>query len=420
MSTKDLSYCHVAERTDVGCKRQANEDNLIHFECENGLVATVCDGMGGHVGGAVASQTAIDAIRNFLTCNYIDDPRTAIVMAIDTANNAILEKARLEPELTGMGATCVLLLVRDGRVYIGSVGDSRVYLIRSRQIRQLTKDQSFVQMLVDCGEISKEEAENHPRKNEITNCLGIENMQIATVLEDDIIPLAGDCFLLCSDGLTGMVSDDVIGNVVSRQAELTTQQRVDTLVELARQNGGLDNITVQIVEFAENPATIKNNERRRKLKFYSFIGGCIAVFILFVVAVTLLIKHIAATPNGEDAKIENVRSEDSIKSDSTLMTISEVELNKGVCINIKSSSPSHITITYNDSVTKNITLDAFVEQKIDISPNPIEIKTKIESDSIMSMTFKTDSLNLDTFRLTLNDVISTPHSYSITLQPKAK
>lgn len=269
------NYCFVSERTDVGCKRQANEDNLVHFECPNGLVATVCDGMGGHVGGAVASQVAVDAIRSFLTENYFENPQEAIGMAIDAANKAILARVRMQPELQGMGSTCVMLIVRDGKVYIGSVGDSRIYLIRSRRIMQLTKDQSFVQLLVDRGEITKEQAEHHPRKNEITNCLGIADMRAATVLPDAIIPEAGDCFLLCSDGLSGMVPDERIEHIVSQQGTYTSQQRVDQLVELARQNGGLDNITVQIVEFAVSPAAVA--KRRLPLKW---LFGLVALLVV--------------------------------------------------------------------------------------------------------------------------------------------
>ena len=270
------NYCFVSERTDVGCKRKANEDNLVHFECPNGLVATVCDGMGGHVGGAVASQVAVDAIRAFLTDNYFDSPQEAIGMAIDAANKAILARVMQQPELQGMGSTCVMLIVRDGKVYIGSVGDSRIYLIRSRRIMQLTKDQSFVQLLVDRGEITKEQAEHHPRKNEITNCLGIADMRAATVLPDAIIPEAGDCFLLCSDGLSGMVSDDRIEHIVSQQGTYTSQQRVDQLVELARQNGGLDNITVQIVEFAVSPAAVQ----KKRIPAKWLIGAAAALLII--------------------------------------------------------------------------------------------------------------------------------------------
>ena len=250
----DYSYCHVVGQTDVGRKRKANEDNGGHFITINGLVSVVCDGMGGHVGGAVASQVAIETIREFLECQYYDDPREAIGLAIQAANEAIIKRAQMQPDLAGMGSTCVLLLVRDGKVYIGHVGDSRIYLIREKNIIQLTKDHSFVQSLVDMGHITKEEAEHHPRKNEITNALGIPQMTPATVRPDPIEPQAGDCFLLCSDGLSGMVNDKAIERIVSKQREYTSQQRADILVQTANANGGVDNITVELVEFAVSPA----------------------------------------------------------------------------------------------------------------------------------------------------------------------
>lgn len=304
---ENFSYCHVAERTDVGCKRKANEDNLVHFESQNGLVATVCDGMGGHVGGAVASQTAVDAIRECLTTTFFQDPREAIGVAIDAANRAILERARRQPELTGMGSTCVMLIVREGKVYIGSVGDSRVYIVRDRRIRQLTKDQSFVQMLVDSGQITAEQAEHHPRKNEITNCLGIDSMKPATVLPEPIEPQAGDCFLLCSDGLSGMVSDEHILRVVSRQAEMTSQQRVDTLVEMARANGGLDNITVQIVEFSVAPAvaTGKCSGLRINKWWFAVALTAVAAALIAWLITFLVMRGDKVTPVAEPAPADS-------------------------------------------------------------------------------------------------------------------
>lgn len=249
----EYNYCHIVGKTDVGKKRKANEDSMGDAVTRNGWVSVVCDGMGGHVGGAVASKIAVTTILENLDRVYYEDPKIAIGESIDKANLAILEKAVEQPELAGMGSTCVLLLVRDGKVYIGHVGDSRIYLIRSKQILQLTKDHSYVQMLVDCGEITKEQMERHPRKNEITNALGLPNMSPATVLNNEIIPEAGDCFLLCSDGLSGMVSDNAINKVISRQSEMNAQDRVDKLVAMANENGGLDNITVQLVEFSITP-----------------------------------------------------------------------------------------------------------------------------------------------------------------------
>ena len=182
-----------------------------------------------------------------------DNPKEAIVQACNAANNAILQRGMQQPELAGMGSTCVMLIVRDGKVYIGSVGDSRIYFLRSKKLIQLTKDQSYVQMLVDAGQLTPEQAEHHPRKNEITNALGLQGMKPATVLEDPINPEAGDCFLLCSDGLSGMVSDREIEKVVGNQQNMSQQDRVNTLIQKARANGGLDNITCQIVEFSVTP-----------------------------------------------------------------------------------------------------------------------------------------------------------------------
>ena len=271
-------YCQVVGNTDVGCNRQVNEDYLGSAETCNGLIATVCDGMGGHAGGATASKTAVKTILDFLKDNYFADPREAITAAINEANNTILEKAAAVPELRGMGSTCVLLLVRKGKVYIGHVGDSRIYLIRSSRIKQLTKDHSYVQMLVDTGQISKEQAEHHPRKNEITNALGLPDMQPATVFEDVINPEAGDCFLLCSDGLSGMVSDDSIMKIVSRQREMRASERVNMLIEKARQNGGLDNITAQIVEFSVTPGQgIKQKNTITKIVSITIIISIIIV-----------------------------------------------------------------------------------------------------------------------------------------------
>lgn len=258
---ENFNYCHVVGKTDIGRRRAANEDNMCNAVTQNGLVSIVCDGMGGHVGGATASRIAVTAIIDNLNNVFYDDPRIAIGESIDRANQAILQKAIEQPELAGMGSTCVMLLVREGKVYIGHVGDSRIYLVRSKTIVQLTKDHSYVQMLVDCGEITKEQAEHHPRKNEITNALGIPNMSPATVADDAIIPEAGDCFVLCSDGLSGMVSDDAICKVISRQSEMNAQERVDKLVALANANGGIDNITVQLVEFAVSPNAVTSGKR---------------------------------------------------------------------------------------------------------------------------------------------------------------
>ena len=290
------NYCQVVGRTDVGQKRSANEDNMHTTVTRNGLVAVVCDGMGGHVGGATASSIAVTTIVEFLDRTFYDDPHIAISEAIDCANQAIIEKTQEQPSLTGMGSTCVVLLVRNGKVYLGHVGDSRIYLVRSRRIIQLTKDHSYVQTLVDSGEITKEQAEMHPRRNEITNALGIPNMAPAT-LSEAIIPEAGDCFVLCSDGLSGMVSDEAICKVVSRQTELPAQTRVNHLVDLANANGGLDNITVQIVEFAASPAAMV---KRKGMPLFLKFGIAALVVAVLGVGAYFAYDHFTAEPKVDD------------------------------------------------------------------------------------------------------------------------
>lgn len=245
----NFSYCIRALATDVGRKRKANEDFLGEAVTVNGLVTVVCDGMGGHVGGAEASHTAVGAILDILSNNYYDDPRQAIIDAVNTANAAILSRAAAEPSLQGMGSTCVMIIVRDGLVYYGWVGDSRIYLVRGNTIQQLSKDQSVVQSLVDAGIITAAEAEHHARKNEITNCLGIDTMEPAVVCMEPIAPQPGDTFLLCSDGLSGMVNDRAIADVVADRAGMRLQQRAERLIAMANANGGLDNITALLLEF---------------------------------------------------------------------------------------------------------------------------------------------------------------------------
>lgn len=310
--TNKYSYCNIVGDTDVGCKRMVNEDYYNYFECQNGLIAVVCDGMGGHVGGAVASHLAVETIQVFLEENYFDDPQKAIVEACNAANSAILQRTYQQPELTGMGSTCVLLIVRNGKVYIGSVGDSRIYLVRNKIITQLTTDQSYVQMLVDEGIISKDEAEHHPRRNEITNALGLPSMQPATV-RDPIDPEAGDCFLLCSDGLSGMVSDNEINNIVSNQSGMKQQERVATLIQRARSNGGLDNITSLIVEFALTPTSSTDRNFTSYQILRRYVLPCVAIFILLLI-VGFIWKNFYKKGGGESEYVPGKQCDEKQKS----------------------------------------------------------------------------------------------------------
>ncbi|WP_419563016.1 Stp1/IreP family PP2C-type Ser/Thr phosphatase [Prevotella sp.] len=238
----------IANCTDTGKVRSVNEDSMTTFESPNGRVVAVCDGMGGQNAGDVASQLAVAVIEDILTDNTFASPEEAITRSIVAANQAILHKAAQNPALSGMGATCVLLIVKDGKVYYGSVGDSRIYYVADHMIKQITKDQSYVQTLVDAGQISQEAAEHHKDKNQITNALGVEGMTLPVICQLPITPEPGSIFVLCSDGLSGMINNNAILETVSRH-DLSLNERANILVQQANNAGGLDNITVQLVEF---------------------------------------------------------------------------------------------------------------------------------------------------------------------------
>ncbi len=233
--------------TDVGKVRHQNEDYMGFFENYNGAFFVVCDGMGGHVGGATASQTAVSSIRQFFEEQFHPQPQEAIHQAIQYANTQIHQKALSNPELRGMGTTCVLMMVRDNLIYYGHVGDSRIYLHRVRVLSQLTKDHSFVQALIEQGLITEAEAESHPRRNEILRALGTSPFVDVEVAEEPLHPLEGDILMLCTDGLNGMLSSKGLEEILN--SNMSLQHKALKLVDTANQYGGTDNITVQLVEF---------------------------------------------------------------------------------------------------------------------------------------------------------------------------
>ena len=241
----------LANCTDTGLVRQVNEDSMTTFDSPNGRVLVVCDGMGGQNAGDVASQLAVAVIQDILSDNTFATPAEAITQSIIAANQAILRRAAQNGELSGMGSTCVMLIIKDGLVYYGSVGDSRIYYADGSSLVQLTRDQSYVQTLVDEGKLTPFEAEHHKDKNQITNALGVEGMTPPVVCQTPITPAPGSIFLLCSDGLSGMVSSASMLATL-QQTGLSLKERADELVSKANQAGGTDNITVQLVEFEAN------------------------------------------------------------------------------------------------------------------------------------------------------------------------
>lgn len=281
----------IANCTDTGRTRRVNEDSMVTFDSPNGRVVAVCDGMGGQNAGDVASQLAVAVIQDILSDNTFATPEEAINSSVIAANQAILRKASMNEDMQGMGATCVMLIVKDGKVYYGSIGDSRIYYIANGMIRQITKDQSYVQTLVDAGQITLAEAEHHQDKNQITNALGVEGMTPPVIGQMPIIPEPNSTFLLCSDGLSGMINNNTILNTVSRH-DLSLNERARMLVEQANEAGGLDNITVQLVEFpAEDMAmspmgspSVSSAIAQPKKKSHAVLYSLIAALLVIAVA----------------------------------------------------------------------------------------------------------------------------------------
>jgi len=226
----------VASRTDVGRVRPGNEDALL--VTDDARLVAVADGMGGHQAGEVASATAIASLLERMEDG---DPIDA---AITAANTAVVTRAAADPALRGMGTTLTAGIVDGAQLVIGHVGDSRAYLLRAGELRQVTTDHSVIAELIAAGELTEDEALVDPRRAMITRALGIDSTVTVDVMEVALVP--GDRLLLCSDGLTTMVRDPAIAEILS--AEPDRRRAADELVEAANLAGGGDNITVIVAD----------------------------------------------------------------------------------------------------------------------------------------------------------------------------
>ncbi len=232
-------------KTDIGKARETNQDFYYIPHSENDLsLYILADGMGGYNGGDIASKLATESVKSYIENNFSKTPHEKeeilklIKSAVEYANMVVYEKSKTAEELHGMGTTLDVCFIYNNKVYIGHVGDSRVYLIRGEIIRKLTKDHSYVQQLVEDGKITREEANHHPKKNMLTKALGC-----TAYVEPDIRARnieKQDVLLMCSDGLTNMVEEKDIFNAV----KLSPESAPEKLVNLANDAGGYDNITV--------------------------------------------------------------------------------------------------------------------------------------------------------------------------------
>ena len=248
-------------KTDTGRKRAVNQDNfLIEKFADDVLFAVVCDGMGGANGGNVASAVAVDAFRKELDQAQTEHPSffglpeedilDLLSVGVTEANRAVYRMAQNDPTLQGMGTTLVGCILADSNLYIVNVGDSRLYIVRDGVIEQISHDHSYVQYLVDVGRLTPEEAKHAKNKNIITRAVGTEKTVGADLFAETLTP--GSCVILCSDGLTNHVEPEEILEIVTPSDGKPAdggflQNACESLVSLANERGGLDNITAVLL-----------------------------------------------------------------------------------------------------------------------------------------------------------------------------
>ena len=241
----------VASLTDVGCQREDNEDSYSYWEsaddaifARRGRLAVVADGMGGCEGGQFASRIAVDSVQDSYTSAKDSSPQELLLDAVRVANARVQEKARLTPALRGMGTTLTAAAIVGNHLYFAHVGDSRLYLLRNRDLRALTRDHTLVARLVESGVIRAEDADSHPQKHVLTAAIGVGE-EIAPDAPAAPLPLEkSDVLLLCTDGLWGQMTDAEIAAILSPNKPASAAQ---ALVQLAKERGGPDNITLLVM-----------------------------------------------------------------------------------------------------------------------------------------------------------------------------
>lgn len=233
--------------TDVGQKRRENQDYVYASEQPIGNLPNlfvVADGMGGHNAGDFASRCAVSVMVESVKRDMSFNPIKIIRHAIETANEQVCVQADLDPQKSGMGTTLVAVTVVGHYAYVANVGDSRLYLSDSHDIVQITRDHSWIAEMVRRGEISREEARNHPDKNIITRAVGTGSSVRIDFFDVELEEETR--ILMCSDGLSNMVSDDTIQEILCSSDDI--EKSAESLVALANENGGRDNISVIIIE----------------------------------------------------------------------------------------------------------------------------------------------------------------------------
>jgi len=275
-----FTYFGISHKGNV---RENNEDKFAHIESINGNVFVLCDGMGGVQGGEIAAKITVESIDSFVSENWEEDPVRLILDAISFANKKVFDFFNNENSILKAGTTLVLVLVRTNKVYYAHVGDSRIYYQTGKKLFQITNDHSYVMGLVKKKIISEEESQEHPRKNEITKAIGIKQTVEPTICSSPLYPADYDSILLCSDGLTNEVTKKEIINILLNN-KYSIEKKSNTLINTALENGGNDNVTVQLITFYNTGKTknkaFKSNIKTKTKDKYIFFSSLIILVLL--------------------------------------------------------------------------------------------------------------------------------------------
>lgn len=231
--------------TDIGKTRKSNQDYLFISEDAVGTLPNiyiVADGMGGHKAGEVASKGAVQSIVHSLQTSSLRDPVSIMEEAVTAANDKVFHMSKDNPEFEGMGTTLVIATIYEKYFYVANIGDSRLYIVND-EIHQITRDHSYVEEMVSRGEIDKDSARTHIKKNVITRAVGVETGTYADYFQ--VKYKKGDKILMCSDGLSNMIADDELKGIMKKN--IPVEQIVNELIYTANYNGGADNITAIVV-----------------------------------------------------------------------------------------------------------------------------------------------------------------------------
>ena len=285
--TQELKNFTYSGKSVSGSERENNEDRYDYIHTVNGDLFILCDGMGGVKGGEIAAEKAVEAIKHFVSNEWIENPKVLLKKAMFFANESIINETKKYAGINMMGTTAVVLLLRENNIYFAHAGDSRIYYKTGSKLFRLTNDHSYVQDLINKKIITEEEAKLHTRRNEITQALGIANILEPDIYSSAIKPADDDYILLCSDGLSSFVDNVEILEIINLDEKI--KKKNNLLIKKATANDSDDNITVQLIHFYNTGRSkSKFNVKKTSSKKLKIIG--VLSFLIFITGIYLFVK----------------------------------------------------------------------------------------------------------------------------------